>query len=212
MSENPADSRPFLDRVRLEEFWHTRATGARRELLIGACLAFAELGYHGASTREIASRARMSPAAVYIYFASKEDLFFAISKDGHQAALDALRNPGDLSADPLERLRLAVSGFAAYHAQMHILVRTVQYELRVLTGGNFDTVASIRRQIDAYLRRLLQDGIDSGQFHIPDLDGTTLLILSFCIDIARWYREDHHRPPAAIGLQYSDLAVKLVTP
>jgi len=42
---------------RIEEFWGSRASGAAAKILTGATLAFADLGYHGASTREIASRA-----------------------------------------------------------------------------------------------------------------------------------------------------------
>jgi AcrR family transcriptional regulator len=197
--------------MRIEEFWMHRATGPSLKILVGATLAFSQLGYHGASTRQIATKAQMSPAAVYIHFDSKEDLFFTISEAVHLAAFEAMRSPGDLTDAPVERLRLAVAGFATFHAEMNMFVRTVQYELRVLTGERFDRIAAIRADIDSYLRSILQSGLEQEKFLIPDFDGTALLILSFCIDIGRWYREGGHRTPSSIGIQYSDLAVRLVS-
>lgn len=204
------DTREQADRRRVEEFWHDRATDPQRRILVGGTLAFSQRGYHGASTRQIAVASGMSPAAVYIHFESKEDLFFRISESGHLAALEVLRAAGDLSTDPVERLRHSVAAFATFHAEFNVIVRTVQYELRVLTGDRFRRIASIRQDIDAYVREILRQGNESGRFAIADVEGTTLLILSFCIDIARWYRENSHRTASSIGLQYSDLALKLV--
>lgn len=200
------------DRRTVESFWDTRASGTAKKILIGATLAFADLGYHGASTREVAARASMSPAAVYIHFESKEDLFFRISESGHRAALRELSDAVALSSDPVQRLRLGIAAFASFHAEMNVIVRTVQYELRVLSGERFAQVAAIRREIDATVREVLVQGRDQGVFDISDLDGTTLLLLSFCIDISRWYHAGStvQRSPSAIGLQYSDLALRLV--
>lgn len=36
--------------------------------------AFAAKGFHATTTRDIAGRAGLSPAGVYVHFASKEDL------------------------------------------------------------------------------------------------------------------------------------------
>lgn len=209
MTETPSDW-DRVDRMRIEEFWHDRATDPRRRILAGATLAFSQRGYHGASTRQIAVASGMSPAAVYIHFESKEDLFFQISEIGHVAAYDVLRSAGDLSTDPVERLRHAVAAFATFHAEFNAIARTVQYELRVLTGDRFRRIAAIRQDIDAYVREILRQGNETGRFAVNDIEGTTLLILSFCIDIVRWYRENAHRTPSSIGLQYSDLALKLV--
>ncbi|TNM36703.1 TetR/AcrR family transcriptional regulator [Nocardioides albidus] len=198
------------ERMRIEEFWHDRATDPRRRILVGATVAFAQRGYHGASTRQIAVASGMSPAAVYIHFESKEDLFFQISRAGHLAALDVLRTASEVSTDPAERLRHAVAAFAAIHAEFHVVIRTVQYELRVLSGERFQEIAAIRHDIVQAVREILQAGVKSGQFAVTDIEGTTLLVLSFCIDIARWYSESSRRTPSSIGLQYSDLALKLV--
>jgi AcrR family transcriptional regulator len=59
---------------------------ARRLLVAGLGL-FAAQGFHGTTTRDIAARAGMSPAALYVHYRTKEDLLFRISRIAHEAAL-----------------------------------------------------------------------------------------------------------------------------
>src|SRR5690349_19524093 len=71
------------------EWDHVEPAAARR-LLTGAVDAFAERGFQATTTRDIASRAGMSPAALYVHYPSKERLLFEISLYGHRAALEIL--------------------------------------------------------------------------------------------------------------------------
>ena len=58
---------------------HTRRPKARPEELIDAALAvFGEHGFRAASLEEVARRAGVSKGTVYLYFASKDDLFRAV--------------------------------------------------------------------------------------------------------------------------------------
>src|SRR5450631_2883623 len=49
-----------------------------RRLLLAAVDSFWKNGFHASSTRDIAKRAKLSPAAVYVHFKSKEELLFTI--------------------------------------------------------------------------------------------------------------------------------------
>ena len=55
---------------------------ARERLLEAAVEAFAEKGFTATTTRDIASRAGMSPAAVYVHHDTKENLLFTVSVEG----------------------------------------------------------------------------------------------------------------------------------
>ena len=57
-------------------------------LLEAAVEAFADKGFHATTTRDIAARVGLSPAGVYVHFASKEELLYELSLVGHHAALD----------------------------------------------------------------------------------------------------------------------------
>ncbi|OPZ55988.1 MAG: HTH-type transcriptional repressor KstR2 [bacterium ADurb.BinA028] len=65
----------------------TPASETVQRLFSAAAEAFAAKGFHATTTRDIASRAGLSPAGVYVHFASKEDLLFHLSRDGHEEAL-----------------------------------------------------------------------------------------------------------------------------
>jgi AcrR family transcriptional regulator len=188
--------------------WEHVQPAAARRLLTGAIDAFAERGFQATTTRDIASRAGMSPAALYVHYPSKERLLFEISLYGHQAALDVLRD-ADAGDTPEERLRSMVESFTAWHVEHHTIARVVQYELAALTPEHLAEVAAIRRAISAELEQVLADGVADGSFSVGDLPGTTLAVLSLSIDVARWYTP-HRADPATLGKLYADLAHRMV--
>jgi AcrR family transcriptional regulator len=84
---------------------HTRQKEAvRRAILDAARALFVDQGYGNVSIRKIADRIEYSPAAIYGYFASKDDIFFALAEEGF-ALFAATRPPDDPGRDPLDALR-----------------------------------------------------------------------------------------------------------
>ncbi|WP_344220250.1 TetR/AcrR family transcriptional regulator [Kribbella sancticallisti] len=188
--------------------WEHVQPAAARRLLTGAIDAFAERGFQATTTRDIASRAGMSPAALYVHYPSKERLLFEISLYGHRAALEVLRD-ADKGDGPRDRLSGMVSAFTTWHAEHHTIARVVQYELAALTPEHLAEVAAIRRAISAQLEQAITDGIADGSFTVDDLPGTTLAILSLSIDVARWYSPTR-RTPSDLGTLYADLALRML--
>src|ERR687883_454319 len=54
----------------------------RRAILDAARELFVREGYQNVSIRKIAERIEYSPAAIYGYFPSKDDIFFALAEEG----------------------------------------------------------------------------------------------------------------------------------
>jgi AcrR family transcriptional regulator len=187
---------------------HVQPAAARR-LLTGAIDAFAERGFQATTTRDIASRAGMSPAALYVHYSSKERLLFEISLYGHRAAVEILTKANE-GGSPADRLRTMVSAFTSWHAEHHTIARVVQYELAALSPEHFAEVATIRRAISALIEKVLTDGVSDGTFAVDDLPGTTIAVLSLAIDVARWYDPSRHATPQALGALYADLALRMV--
>jgi len=197
--------------------WEHVQPAAARRLLTGAIDAFAERGFQATTTRDIASRAGMSPAALYVHYSSKERLLFEISLYGHRAALEILRQAnaeagatGGSSRAPADRLQAMVSAFTAWHAEHHTIARVVQYELAALSPEHFAEVATIRRAISDLVEQVLSDGVADGSFAVEDLPGTTLAVLSLSIDVARWYDPARRASPSELGNLYADLALRMV--
>lgn len=179
-------------------------------LLTAAAGAFADNGFHATTTRDIASRAGLSPAGVYVHFASKEDLLHELSRSGHGVALALVRSAAAAPGTPSERLTRVMGSFAVWHAEHHQLARVVQYEFPHLTPEHRDDVLTLRKQIDAIVRDLLREGTEAGEFVVDDVHDTALALMSLCIDVARWYSPSISRSPAQIGETYAALGLRLV--
>ena len=188
-----------------------RRTGDSVQRLIDAAVdAFSDKGFHATSTRDIAARANMSPAGVYVHFASKEDLLFQLCQRGHLLALDVVVTARTSGNTPPAQLAAIVSAFACWHAEHYRTARIVQYEFPHLTPEHRDEVLAVRKQIDAVVKDVLLAGVARGDFDVLDVAVTTLAVQSLTIDVARWYVPGMRRTPQAIGAAYADLALRLV--
>ncbi|MER6714285.1 MULTISPECIES: TetR/AcrR family transcriptional regulator [unclassified Streptomyces] len=190
--------------------WGEVTPDAARRLLIAAVEAFAERGYHATTTRDIAGRAGMSPAALYIHYKTKEELLHRISRIGHEKALEILRTASRREGGPTERLADAVSSFVRWHAGGRTTARVVQYELDSLGPDARAEILALRRQVDAEVRGIIEEGVRTGEFEVIDVHGTTLAVLSLCIDVARWFNVDGPRTPEEVGELYADLVLRMV--
>ncbi len=190
----------------------TTASGAQTiDRLLGAAAgAFADKGFHATTTRDIASRAGLSPSGVYVHFSSKEDLLHALSHSGHEVALELVQSAAASPGGPAERLAQIMSGFAQWHADHHEVARVVQYEFPHLTPEHRVDVLALRKQIDSIVRSVLDEGVVAGQFSVDDVHDTALALMSLCIDVARWYSPAISRTPAEIGATYAALGLRLV--
>jgi AcrR family transcriptional regulator len=100
----------------------------RRAILDAARELFVTEGYQNVSIRKVAERIEYSPAAIYLYFPSKDDIFFALAEEGFRL----LGDPGDLlsrdrfaSLEPLDRIRAIfwrVYEFSCEHPQYFALM------------------------------------------------------------------------------------------
>ena len=77
----------------------------RRAILDAALELFLANGYPQVSIRNIAVKVEYSPAAIYSYFPSKDEIFFALSAEGFRRLNDKVAASVHGHTDPLEELR-----------------------------------------------------------------------------------------------------------
>ena len=185
---------------------------ARERLLEAAVEAFAEKGFTATTTRDIAFRAGMSPAAVYVHHDTKESLLFTVSVEGHRAALAVIRTAAAIDGDHVDRLRRMVREFSTWHAVNSRVGRIVQYEFDALTPEHRAEIAGYRRRIERVMQDVLSAGVADGVLGVADVAGTSRAILSLSIDLVRWFSP--HGPHSAddIAQLHADLAVRMTAP
>lgn len=185
-------------------------TTARERLINAAVEAFAEKGFAATTTRDIASRAGMSPAAVYVHHDSKESLLFTVSLQGHRSALDIINTAAGSSTDPLERIRTMVYEFSLWHADHSRVGRIVQWEYHALTDEHRAEVGAIRRSIERTMQDALTDGVGQGVLDVVDVPGTAFSLLSLGVDLVRWFEPGGSRSGEELAALHADLAVRMV--
>ncbi|HEY7287789.1 MAG TPA: TetR/AcrR family transcriptional regulator [Vicinamibacterales bacterium] len=92
----------------------------RRAILDAARELFVAEGYQNVSIRKIAERIEYSPAAIYSYFSSKDDIFYALAEEGFRL-LGGPQEAGPGSRlqglPPLERIRAIFWRFYEFSCQ-----------------------------------------------------------------------------------------------
>jgi AcrR family transcriptional regulator len=213
-SETVYESQRGLDESQarvLEDAWQEVEPATARKLLIAAVEAFAISGYHGTTTREIARRASMSPAGVYVHYRSKEELLYQICHIGHRHTLEMLRAASARGTDPAARLTAVISDFTAWQARYHTTARIIEYDLNCLSAEHYRAITAQRRQISQLIREILDSGVHDGMFDIDDVTGAARAVLSLGTDVARWYHTSTDGlQPEELGRFYASLALRMV--
>jgi AcrR family transcriptional regulator len=192
------------------ELWPDVQPEAARRLMLAGVESFARRGYHATTTRDIAGGAGMSPAALYVHFPSKAALLFAISRSGHEQTLALVEHVIARVTDPVERIRLIIEDFVAWHARRHTVARVVQYELQALPEQEYEIVAELRRRIEEIVREVITAGAETGAFLVRDPRTAARAVLSLGVDVARWYTDRNRQTPAALGEEYGELVLRML--
>lgn len=83
-------------------------TAEQRQLILAAAAQlFGERGYEGASVRDLAQQVGLLPGSVYHYFASKEELFVEVHREGFRQLIDDVATAVAAESDPWDRLERA---------------------------------------------------------------------------------------------------------
>jgi len=134
----------------------------RRAILDAALDLFVADGYSQVSIRNIAARVGYSPAAIYSYFESKDDMFYALAEEGFRL-LGAAQMSETASADALEDVRKVVRrlyDFSKRQPQYFALVFLDRHVPRVSKEyERFAFISEMRSRALARVERCIAEGL-----------------------------------------------------
>jgi AcrR family transcriptional regulator len=183
---------------------------AAARIRAAAIEAFAEHGYGGTTTRDIAARLGLSAAAMYPHYKSKEELLFVIAYEGHQKTIEWLKEADPVGESPTNRLQAVVAEFTRTQAAYHGRSKVVEYELTALSPEHYRVILGLRRKLTRHIREIVDAGAADGSFAVPDAEGVTLAIVSLCVDVCRWFPTGRYADPETVAKLHSELALRLV--
>lgn len=167
------------------------AAADRRRLIIeAAAQLFDRKGYHGTSMAEIAEAAGLRKPTLYHYFRSKDAILFAI----HDGLIEHLlenqrRREQQATLTPTQELLEVMGDLLSMVQRKPGHFRVFFENQRQLRGGEEEVVAQKRNDYRARVERVLERGVESGEFREVDVRYTTLAILGMCNWSYQWLRE-----------------------
>ena len=142
----------------------------RRQILDAAKRVFSAKGFSGATVEEIAQQAELSPATLYLYFKSKNELYASLNLTMLRrlcALVEKVASPA--GQDPAQRVRaLAQALYELYRFDPLILTNVVHMQSsEALRGLSPDQAAEINRLATQGLRTMagiFAEGMEQGVF------------------------------------------------
>jgi AcrR family transcriptional regulator len=138
----------------------------RRAILDAAKELFVREGYGNVSIRKIAELVEYSPAAIYSYFPSKDDIFFALAEEGFRLLYGDRAQFSELETlQPIDRLRAIFWGFYQFsckHPQYFALMFVDRSVPRVSREyERFAFAREMKEHLVAHVQQCIELGIFS---------------------------------------------------
>jgi TetR/AcrR family transcriptional regulator, cholesterol catabolism regulator len=149
---------------------------ARREKVIDAAAeVFAEKGFHGASTADIAEKIGIQQGSLYYYFDSKETALQEVCELGMGAYLEAIREAALIDGTADSRMAELVSNHLNALDGALPYIRTYLYERRALSEERSQRLNQMTDCYEETLEKILLDGVKTGE--LPERLNCTLASL-----------------------------------
>jgi AcrR family transcriptional regulator len=149
---------------------------------------FAAKGFAATGLRELAGEAKLTPAALYHYMGSKDDLLVEIMRSTIEPLDQAARETVDAIEDPSAKLAALVELHVWVHGSQPKRTLVTDTEVRALHGEQRDYVIGLRDHYEALWRQVLKLGVKGGQFEIAEVRLTATGMLELCTGISHWYQ------------------------
>jgi TetR/AcrR family transcriptional regulator, cholesterol catabolism regulator len=178
---------------------HRRAS----EIIEAAAHIFAKLGYHGASTQDVADVLGIRQASLYYYFPSKEVALEIVCVRGVEHFLKAAgtiaKGPGNATQKLTDLMQAHISPLTERGDFVKVFLTQRQF----LPRKSRRRIGKWSRAIERLFEKVIRDGVRSGEFRSdanPRL--VTLGILGMMNAVVGWYGKE----PASIDKISSEYA------
>jgi TetR/AcrR family transcriptional regulator len=159
------------------------------ELLAAALSLFVEKGYAATRVEEVASRAGVSKGTLFLYFSSKEELFKAVVRDNISGRFPQWNAEVDqFEGNSADLLRYSMK---AWWQGVGATKASGISKLMMSEASNFPELAIFYRNEvidpgDQLIRRILQRGVDRGEFRAIDMQYGIYTLLAPMIFLMTW--------------------------
>ncbi|MEO6919986.1 MAG: TetR/AcrR family transcriptional regulator [Collimonas sp.] len=202
---------PFSSKPR----WARRKEARPQELLAAALDLFVERGFAATRLGDVAARAGVSKGTLYLYFENKEELFKAVVRENMLPVLDEAEDIIDgYSGSSADLFRELITGWWERIGATKLAGIT---KLMMAESGNFPELTTFYREEisvrgDAMIVRMLERGVERGEFRAIDVRQTANVVIAPVIMLMMWQQSlnpCHEEPldPASYLNSFIDLCL-----
>lgn len=169
-----------------------RATHRRSgEIIEAAAQVFAQRGYHGATTQDIADVLKIRQASLYYYFPSKEVALELVCMRGVEGFLETEKAIAEGPGTATERLSGLIRAHISPLLDRANFMKVFLTQRQFLPAHSRRRVRKVSREIELLFESVLKQGQRNGEFRAGlDTRLATLSILSIVNGCAAWYANE----------------------
>ena len=170
-----------------------KASRRRRapQIIEAAARVFAERGFHGATTQDIADVLGIKQASLYYYFSSKEAALELVCLKGVEGFFDAAKAIAARPESATKRLTLLIKSHLSPLVDRPDFVRVFLNERQHLPRESRRRIGRWSRGLERIFEDVITEGVKKGEFR-ADLNArlATLAILGMCNAASNWHRKE----------------------
>ncbi|MCP1472368.1 AcrR family transcriptional regulator [Sphingobium sp. OAS761] len=161
----------------------------RAALLRAAVKLFNERGFHATSLDDVAASVGVTKPVIYHYLGNKDRVLFECVRIGLAELQDAAAQARALPGDGLMRLEAFLRRYAEIVMTEfgRCVIRTGD---EALAPGNRAEFRTLKREVDRFLRDMVEQAALDGSATVPDVKVSALMIAGALNWSARWYQAD----------------------
>ncbi|MCP3891207.1 MAG: TetR/AcrR family transcriptional regulator [Desulfobulbaceae bacterium] len=152
----------------------------KETILAAACDIYLLEGYKGMSMRKVATRAGISPTAIYRHYENKESLHIQVLREGFRTFDSYLQSAlqGDTA---LDRLHLAAKRFFSFATEQRkyyeILFLTMDHTVEHKVKGTLNADSAVSQE---FMVERVRDCMEEGSLKDDEAEEVAMLLLSTC--------------------------------
>lgn len=147
-----------------------------KSILDAATELFAQKGYHDVTMEEIAAAVGVAKGTVYLYFSSKDELYWGILERGLHELFQGLEEKAQRSISPEEKLRGILARILEHSRRNSQFYRLVLREETKFSPTCQELLAPWRAKAFQLFKQVLQEGIAKGNFRPIDLQMLSVIL------------------------------------
>jgi AcrR family transcriptional regulator len=174
----------------------------RQEILHAALRAFKERGYHATTLDDIAERIGVRKTALYHYFPDKEAILYECHRESLTELERLMKEARELDT---------ASEQLAHVIREHVRVMTdtlegspLAFEVTAFSPERQKEMIAARDRYEREIRRIIDRGIEEGEFRRVDSKIAVFAVLGAINWIARWYSPEGSVHAPELGAQFAE--------